>query len=176
MTQPADPLARLAAGGGRSGATPAAVPGQQALRQLLIVLFLVRAAISIVDAVASSGDLRPLPLVDPISVDSSTPLWPALWGAAALFAALSLARGLRVGWLLGLAVSVAYLVAGISDASLLGGTGQDFVSQAVAVVVIELGIPLLALASLFTLRSAYLRPSRRSPPTTSPLERWRGRR
>ncbi|HEX8939293.1 MAG TPA: hypothetical protein VF763_03935 [Candidatus Limnocylindrales bacterium] len=175
MSQPAEPAPRFAAPGQVRRGTATQLSSRDGIRQLLVVMFIVRAAISLVDAAANSGDLRPVPLVDPIAADTGAPLWPALWGVAALVAALSLARGWRLGWLFGLAVAVAYLVAGISDAALLG-TGTYLLAQAAWTVVLELGVPLLALACLFSLRGRYLRPvSRVSMPVTS-IERLRRRR
>ncbi len=134
-------------------------------------MLLVRAALSLYQAAVASGGLRPVPLLDPISTDGTSILWPALWGLLSLGAAWALALRLQLGWVVGLAVAVAYLVTGISDVSVIQ-VGMTTPPDVGAALVIELGIPLFALAVLFALRPAYGRRVA-APLPVSPLDRLR---
>ncbi len=122
---------------------------------------MLRAVLSLFDTqTAVAGGLRSLPLVSSVSLGSGSPIWPLTWGTLALVTAFALALRIRIGWLLGTAVTVAYLVAGIADASAVADTfGQD-PGRALWIVWVGLVVPVAILAGLLAIREWYLPASR----------------
>lgn len=196
MTQPSEAYHHTLGRGGEVGPDPVddrrRIDGRwrktsrwrNALRWLIVVAFACRAVLAVLEAesVASDG-MRSLPLVSAVSFGSSSLVWPVLWGVLALAAAVALALGVRAGWLLAVAVTIVYLVVGISDVSTLADTfGQDLGST-LGTIAVGLGVPLAILAGLASVREWYIpsgraAPDAHRPPQATPpaLYRWRRRR
>lgn len=191
MRQPSDHVV-IGPGGSDGGGEPHATPrGLIVVRAVLVGLFIARGIASLLDA-SSALDLGVGPglAIGPAAVTAVSPIWPAVWGALALAAGCALWLRLRVGWLLAIAVAVAYVVSGISDLSLVAtpislgtsATSTDFSQTTLAVAVVQVGVPIGVLAALGAIRHQYLprrpRPARAGRPggPMSTLERWRGRR
>ena len=143
------------------GAGPAVAPWRRALRWLIVIAFVFRGALSLLEAVAmAAGASQTFGPVSSESLASHSPFWPATWGALSLLTAAALAARIRTGWLVGVAVTVAYLVAGITNASAQADTfGADAGTTFVEVVVGLIG-PLVILSGLSSIKVWYLPSSR----------------
>lgn len=157
MTQPPK-VSTTAKGRDGRGSRPVTTPVWLAgLRWCVVAAFAVRAALSLFDvrSVAFSTD-RPLPIVETAQLGVDASLWPVLWGLLALVTAAALALKIRIAWLLAVAVTIAYLVAGIADVTALAGTpGQD-PANLTFWAAIDLCVPLAILAGLLAIRDSYL--------------------
>ena len=167
------------------GATPAVAPWRAALRWVIVLAFLFRGGLSLLEAVSmATGTFESVAPVSAESLASYSPFWPAIWGALSTLTAAALVARLRTGWLVGVAVTVAYLVAGITNASAHAAALGTDVGATFFVVVIGLIVPTVMLSGLSSIRVWYL-PSNRplsrlgrarvEPTTPSTLERWRRR-
>jgi hypothetical protein len=167
------------------GAGPAVAPWRAALRWFLVLAFVFRGALSLLEAFSmATGTLQPFAPVSSESLDSYSPFWPAMWGVLSMLTAGALALRIRTGWLVGVAVTVAYFVAGITNASVQTGVlGADTQSTFFRVVV-GLIVPRAIHSGLISISAWYLpsgrpltrlgraRLERSTPPT---LDRWRRR-
>ncbi len=178
-------LDRQARYGGPSTPAPAFTIARANVTRVLVVMFIVRGVLSVSDALSLASDgLRLLPIIGPLGFSAVSPLWSILWALLAIVAGVALGRKWRIGWLLGAAVAVAYLVSGIADLSLLDWSSAALGLDRLYVVAIDLLVPAVALALLSIGRTAYLRPrptrlgrpAERQLRLESSLERWRRRR
>lgn len=165
------------------GAGPAAAIWRSIVRWSIVFAFAVRAYLSLLQAqTVSSGGLVAVPF-STVSVGSDSIVWPITWGLLALATAAALAARINTGWLLGTAVTVAYIVSGISDSSTLAETFRVDAGQAIVSATVELVVPLVVLAGLFAIRGWYLpssrplalRRTRIRRASYGTLDRWRRR-
>jgi hypothetical protein len=167
------------------GATPAVAAWRAALRWVIVLAFLFRGGLSLFEAVSmATGAFQSVAPVSAESLASYSPFWPAIWGVLSTLTAAALVARLRTGWLVGIAVTIGYLVAGITNASAqAAGFGTD-TGATFFVVVVGLIVPMAMLSGLSSIRVWYLPSSRplsrlgrarveRTTPST--LERWRRR-
>ena len=167
------------------GASPAVAAWRTVLRWLVVIAFVFRGVLSLLEAVSmASGASVPLAPVASEGLASYSPFWPATWGALSVLTAVTLAARIRTGWLVGVAVTVAYLVAGITNASTQAGLFGADASSTFFVLVVGLMVPLVVLSGLSSIKVWYLPSSRpltrlgraRLERTTPPtLDRWRRR-
>ena len=167
------------------GAAPAVAAWRAALRWLIVLAFVSRGLLSLFEAVSmATGAFQSVAPVSAESLDSYSPFWPAIWGALSTLTAAALVARLRTGWLVGVAVTVAYLVAGITNASAQAAALGADAGAAFFIVVVGLILPVVMLGGLSSIRLWYLPASRplsrlgrarleRTTPST--LERWRRR-
>jgi hypothetical protein len=167
------------------GAGPAGASWRAVLRWLIVIAFVFRGALSLLEAVSmATGAFQDVAPVSAESLDSYSPFWPAMWGVLSMFTAGALALRVRTGWLVGVAVAVAYLVAGISNASAQANVFGADRGTAFFGVVVGLVVPLVMLGGLTSIKVWYVpsgrpltrlgraRLERTTPPT---LDRWRHR-
>ena len=167
------------------GAGPAAASWRAVLRWLIVIAFVFRGALSLLEAVSmATGAFQDVAPVSAESLDSYSPFWPAMWGVLSMLTAGALALRFRTGWLVGVAVAVAYLVAGISNASAQADVFGADRGTAFFGVVVGLVVPLAMLGGLTSIKVWYVpsghpltrlgraRLERTTPPT---LDRWRHR-
>jgi hypothetical protein len=136
---------------------PAAAAGRShdGLLVALVLAFTLRAVLSFADAWSLYRQgVRFVPISDGGTVGGA-PFWPFLWGVLSLAAALLLWRRQALGWVLGVAACVAYLVAGIGDAALFE-MGDSVPLGAWALFLVDLAGPAIALALLFSVRPWFL--------------------
>lgn len=166
------------------GAGPAVAVWRSALRWIIVVAFLSRGALSLLEAWSMANGSQSFAPVSSESLASYSPFWPATWGAFSLLTAAALAVRIRTGWLVGLAVTVAYLVAGITSVSARSGAIGPDAGPTVFGVMVGLVFPVVLLWGLISIKVWYLPSSRpltrlgrarveRSTPPT--LDRWRRR-
>ena len=165
------------------GAGPAGAIWRALVRWSIVCAFLFRAYLSLADArTVASGGLVSVPF-STVSIGGDSIVWPVTWGLLALVTAVALALHVNIGWLLGTAVAIAYVVTGISDSTTMTDVFRVDAGRAVASVIVGLAVPLAVLGGLFALRESYVPYSRRLAPgrvrihevTHSSLERWRRR-
>ena len=90
--------------------------------------------------------------------------WLLLWGSVALIAAVLLLFGRPLGWVLGAGVCVAYLVVGVGHA-VGASSGTTGLSAGVWLIfVVDILVPSLVLAGLFTVRPWFLATARAGRP------------
>jgi hypothetical protein len=88
----------------------------RALLALLVVALLLRTALGLVDTVAlMQGGVPTIPMPETIAVAPASPFWPATFALLALLGAIGLTSRLTLGWGLGVAACLGYLVSGIAD-------------------------------------------------------------
>ena len=137
------------------GPATAAGRPQDGLLIVLVLAFGLRAALSFADAWSLYRQgVRFIPISDGGTVGGA-PFWSFLWGALSTAAALLLWRRRALGWVLGVAACVAYLMAGIGDAALFE-MGDSVSLGAWVLFLIDLAGPAIALALLFSLRPWFL--------------------
>jgi hypothetical protein len=167
------------------GAGPVVALWRGALRWSIVVAFVFRGALSLAEALSMpTGAFQPLVPISSGSLSSYSSIWPLTWGVLSLATAGALALRIRIGWLVGVAVTIAYLVMGISSASAQANVLKTDAVSALAVIGIGLVVPLVILGGLISIKVWYLpssrplsrlgraRLERRTPPT---LDRWRRR-
>jgi hypothetical protein len=143
------------------GAGPAVSPWRAVLRWLIVTAFVFRGALSLLEALSmATGAFETYAPVSAESLASYSPFWPATWGSLSLLTAGALALRIRIGWLVGVAVAVAYLVAGITNASAQADVFGADRGSAFFGVVVGLVVPLVILGGLTSIKVWYL-PSRR---------------
>ncbi|MGH2467660.1 MAG: hypothetical protein ACRDGL_08015 [Candidatus Limnocylindrales bacterium] len=156
---------------GEAGAghgSPALVdPGPHDLLLAVLTIGLVgRGLLGLADAWSlSTSGIRFIGLDATMSLGGGSIGWTAGWGAAALVAGLLLARRQALAWLLAVAACVAYLVTGIGEAVQIvgsgdGGSGPAISTGAWLFFLVDLTVPALLLALLFTVRPWFLSVSR----------------
>jgi hypothetical protein len=129
---------------------------------MLGVVLLLRAALSLVDAVAiATGGFAQL---GGIAHTESTALWPVVWGLVALLAAVLLLLRRPLGWVLAVGVSVAYLVVGVAHAVDATSSGTGLPVGVWIIFVTDVLAPSLVLAGLFTVRPWFLATARTRAP------------
>ncbi len=163
MTHPPEVSTTAKGRDGGRGNRPAALLWLAGLRWCVVLAFVARAGLSLLDArsvAVTTG--RTLPLGTSLQLGAVSAAWPVLWGMLALATAAALAFQIRIGWLLGVAVTVAYLVAGIADVTALAATPAQDPAHLAVIEFVELCVPLLILAGLLAIRGWYL-------PTARPL-------
>jgi hypothetical protein len=148
-------------------------PGPHDLLLLtLTITLLARGAWSLLDAwsVSSTG-ARLIQADAGASLSAPSVGWSVGWGLAALVAGLLFMRRHALAWLLALASTVAYLVTGIGEAAQVtgnagsgGGLGPSTLTPALwALFLVDLAVPAIMLALLFTVRPWFLAISRTRP-------------
>lgn len=144
-------------------AAPAAIGNERShdgLLRLLAIALLGRALLSFADSVAiATGGLGFLQLGGIVHADG-TPVWALIWGSAALAAALLLLVRRPLGWPLGAAVCVAYLVVGVAHAVAATSSTSGLPPAVWLVVAADILVPSLTLAGLFTVRPWFLAAAR----------------
>ncbi len=165
------------------GAGPAAAIWRSIVRWSIVFAFVLRAYLSLLQAQAvASGGVVSIPFSTG-ALGSDSIVWPLTWGLLALATAVALAVRVGIGWLLGTAVTVAYVVTGIADSSTMGATFHVDAGRAIESVAVGLVVPLVMLAGLFAIRGWYIPAGRLPIPkrarlqgaSQGTLERWRRR-
>ncbi|MFI5291606.1 MAG: hypothetical protein ACHQ02_01925 [Candidatus Limnocylindrales bacterium] len=153
-------------GGGAAAATelsddPAvAARSHDGLLRLLAAALLLRSVLSFGDAIAiATGGLGFLRLGGITHADGS-PVWPLIWGAVALAAALLLLARRPLGWVLGAVVCVAYLVVGVTHAVDATSSEAGLAPGVWLIVLGDVLVPSFVLAGLFTVRPWFLAAAR----------------
>jgi len=137
------------------GQAPAVGRPHDGLLIVLVVGFALRAALSFADAWSLYRQgVRFIPISEGATVGGA-PFWPLLWGTLSLVAAVLLWRRQALGWVLGAATCLAYLVAGIGDATLFE-VDCSVSLGAWALFLVDLAMPAIALALLFSVRPWFL--------------------
>lgn len=148
--------------------SPALVdPGPHDLLLAVLTIGLVaRGCVGLADAWSlSMSGVRFIGLDVMLSLGGGSIGWTAGWGVAAIVAGLLLARRHAVAWLLAVATCVAYLVTGIGEAVQFVGPGDGGSGPALSTgvwlsLLVDLAVPALLLALLFTVRPWFLAVSR----------------
>ena len=145
------------------GATPAVAAWRAALRWIIVLAFLFRGGLSLLEAVSmATGAFQSVAPVSAESLASYSPFWPAIWGVLSTLTAAALVARLRTGWLVGIAVTIGYLVAGITNASAqAAGLGAD-PGATFFVIVIGLIVPMVMVSGHCGTESGSPRRSRRN--------------
>ena len=134
------------------------------LLRVLAVALLGRALLSVADAMSiGSGGVG---ILEPggIAHAEGSPLWPLLWGLVALLAAVLLLLGRPLGWVLGAGVCVAYLVIGVGHAVGASSSTTGLSVGVWLIFVVDILVPSLVLAGLFTVRPWFLAAARAGRP------------
>ncbi|HEX5465394.1 MAG TPA: hypothetical protein VFW92_01835 [Candidatus Limnocylindrales bacterium] len=146
---------------------PTIDPGPHDL--LLIVLsvgLLLRGLLGLADAWSLSSDgVRFIGLEATLSLGVGSVGWSAGWGAAAIAAGLLLLGRRALGWLVAVAACVAYVVIGIGEVAQVTGSAPGASGTAISLGVwlfflVDLAVPAVLLALLFTVRPWFLARSR----------------
>ena len=134
------------------------------LLRVLALALLGRAMLSLADAlsIASGG----FGVLEPggIAHADGSPLWPLLWGSVALLGAILLLFGRPLGWVLGAGVCVAYLVVGVGRAVGASSSTTGLSAGFWLIFVVDILVPSLVLAGLFTVRPWFLATARAGRP------------
>jgi hypothetical protein len=126
------------------------------LLRLLALALLARGALSVVGATTpATGGLGPVHIGGLVEAVQS-PLWGVAWGLVAIVAGVMLARRRRLGWLLAAAVCVAYLVVGVTAAFAAAPFADARQLGFWLGFVLDVAVPALVLAGLFTVRPWFL--------------------
>jgi hypothetical protein len=138
----------------------------------LTITLLARGAWSLLDAwsVNSTG-ARLIQADASASLSAPSVGWSVGWGLVALVAGLLFMRRHALAWLLALASGIAYLVTGIGEAAQITssagatvGLGPSTLTPALwALFLVDLAVPAILLALLFTVRPWFLAISRTRP-------------
>ena len=134
------------------------------LLRVLALALLGRAMLSLADALSiGSGGIG---ILEPggIAHADGSPLWPLLWGSVALLAAMLLLFGRPLGWVLGAGVCVAYLVVGVGHAVGASSSTTGLSAGVWLIFVVDILVPSLVLAGLFTVRPWFLATARAGRP------------
>jgi len=146
-----------------AGSTEAATGPERShdgLLRLLAIALLGRALLSFADGIAiATGGLGFLRLGGIAHADGS-PVWPLLWGAVALAAAILLLRRRPLGWVLAAGVCVAYLVIGVAHAVDATSSETGLPAAVWLIFAADVLVPSLVLAGLFTVRPWFLATAR----------------
>jgi hypothetical protein len=130
------------------------------LLRVLALALIGRALLSLADALSiGSGGIGILEPGGIAHADGSA-LWPLLWGGVALLAAVLLLFGRPLGWVLGAGVCVAYLVVGVGHAVGASSSTSGLSAGVWLIFVVDILVPSLVLASLFTVRPWFLAAAR----------------
>jgi hypothetical protein len=159
------PPARDADGAARATA-PADSPERShaGLLRLLAVAFLGRAIVSLVDAVAIATSGMSFFEVGGIGHADGSPIWPILWGSVSLAAAVLLLLRRPLGWVLAASVCIAYLVVGVAHTVDATSSETGVPSGVWLIFAVDVLLPSLVLAGLFTVRPWFLATARAAHP------------
>lgn len=134
------------------------------LLRVLALVLLGRALLSLADALSiGSGGIG---ILEPggIAHADGSPLWPLVWGGVALLAAVLLLFGRPLGWVLAAGVCVAYLVVGVGRAVGASSSTTGLAAGVWLIFVVDVLVPSLVLAGLFTVRPWFLAAARAGRP------------
>lgn len=147
-------------------AGPSPERAHDALLRLIAVALLGRALLSFADAIAiATGGMGVFELGGIAHADGS-PVWPILWGGVALAAAVLLLLHRPIGWVLGAGVCVAYLIVGVAHAVDATSSHTGLPAGVWLIFAVDVLVPSLVLAGLFTVRPWFLAAARAARPET----------
>lgn len=148
--------------------------GSDTLRTVLVAALILRAALSVTDAVtAMRGGVQLLPIEPSIAFGASTPFWPTVWAVVSLAGAVGLAYRSAAGWVLAGAACLGYLAGGVGNLGLLDTAVGVNDPSLWAAFVLDVAIPAAVLAGLYQLRGGYVHLAKRPALRVRPVRRPR---
>jgi hypothetical protein len=161
----AGPAAAVPPDPAEKGHDPIVERHRDLLEWVLVLALIVRGLLSAADAIAiAQGGVRLIPLGQAVAIGSPSPFWPTLLAILSFAGAIGLAARQPIGWLLGVATCLAFVISGIGD---LGMVELGAVADSPGFwffFVADLVVPLVCLALLVALHRTYLPGAMRALP------------